>query len=147
MQTLANVVWPALFLEEKLLSALSIGVGLSLEIFVLRIALEVPWRRAVGTGFLMNAASTLAGILLIPFLGLLWETLWARFGGRYEAVADWAVLLVVATAANTAIEVPFAWRVGRVPFGLPLVAWLFAANGVTVGIAFALVRLRPPGPL
>jgi hypothetical protein len=143
VQTLANVVWPALYLEEKLLSALSIGAGLTGEILVLRAALEVPWRRAIGTGFLMNAVSTVVGILLIPFLGLFWETMWEGFGGRYGATASWAVLLVLATAANTAIEIPFAWKVGRVPFGLRLAAWMFAANGVTVGLAFALVRLRP----
>jgi hypothetical protein len=139
----ADMVWPFLYLEEKLLTVAAVGVGLVVEILALRFALGVGWRRAISTGVCMNAVSALVGVGLIPVCGALWEVMWEALGGRYGAAASWAGMLPLAAAANAIVELPLACSLGRVPFKFRVIGWLFAANMVSVGVAFALVLSNP----
>ena len=70
----ADVVWPALFLEKRLLSIWVISIGLVVEWLVLWLGgFGLSWKRAVVVDLVMNAASTIVGIVLILLAGLAWE--------------------------------------------------------------------------
>jgi hypothetical protein len=65
---LADIIWPALFLEERLVSLWVILAGLVIEYsFVWRIT-DLGVMRSIWADVAMNAASTLLGILLFHWL-------------------------------------------------------------------------------
>ena len=67
---LADMVWPALFLEERILSVAPVAVGLIVEWLALWLGgFGLSWRRAILVDVAMNAVSTFAGIFAIPVLG------------------------------------------------------------------------------
>jgi hypothetical protein len=147
---LADMVWPALVLEQRLISAIPITVGLITEWLALRFGgFGLSWKKAAVVDLVMNAVSTVAGILLIPLLGLAWEVfpgqvLYKFFNiGTFNPGA-WVATFILATIATTGIEA----AVVRWGFKLALDKWrlgvLCLANSVSVGIAFGSLWLRPP---
>jgi hypothetical protein len=148
----ADMVWPALFLEQRLLAVPVISAGLLLEyVFVLRIT-ELGTKRSILADLVMNAVSTLAGILLIPIAGIAWELfpgtfLYHNFNLGTFNPWTWTATFLLAVAINTTIEFFvlrrfFKQRLGKRGFG-----WLFVANTLSVGLAFAsfLIFPIPPG--
>src|SRR5262249_51953960 len=69
----ADVIWPALFLQSRLVALWAIALGLIIEFFVLLWPLGMRWQGAVLADLLMNLVSVGAGIFLIPISGLAWE--------------------------------------------------------------------------
>jgi hypothetical protein len=66
--------WPAMVLEERLLSVIPIVAGLVVEWLALRFGgFDLSWKKAAVVDVVMNAVSTIVGIVLIPVLGLVWE--------------------------------------------------------------------------
>jgi|SRR5689334_15366610 len=145
---LADMIWPALFLEERLLSIPVIALGLAIEyVFVWRITSLGVWGSILGD-LAMNAASTLLGIFLIPALGLVWELLpgvllYDLFHLGTFSPLTWAVTFCLAVLLNAALETlvlakGFEQRIGKRGFG-----WLCLANGLSVGIAMASLVFIP----
>jgi hypothetical protein len=145
----ADIVWPALFLEGRIASWWGIGVGLAVEyLFVRAITGLVPSRAALAD-VAMNAASTLLGLILIPTAGVVWEffpgnALYTVFNIGTFNPGTWAATIVMAAAINTFIErfvlrTCFKQQVTKGGFWL-----LFAANGITVTLAFISIIYLPP---
>ena len=148
--TLADVVWPALMLEQRLVSAIPIGVGLIAELLTLRFGgFGLSWKKAVLVDVVMNAVSTAAGIPVIPLLGLAWEVfpgsiLYKHFNIGTFNPGSWTATFVMATAATTGIEAAVVRWGFKIALGRRRLAILGLANSVSVAIAFASLWLRPP---
>jgi len=134
----ADVVWPALILEAKLLSVLPIGVGLLVELVALRYGgFGLSWKRAAQVDISMNAVSALAGCFLIPIVGL---------GAAVLAPLawQWPVTAITAVLVTTMIEAGVVSLGFKIEMDRKRMAILAAANAVSVGIALAGVWMSPP---
>jgi hypothetical protein len=146
---IADMVWPALILEQRLVSAIPIIVGLVIEWLALRFGgFGLAWKKAAIVDVAMNAVSTVAGIPLIPLLGLAWELVPGQLLYKFNIGTfnpfTWLATLVLATAATAAIEAAVvAWGF-KVDMTKKRFGVLFLANGASVGIAFASLFLHPP---
>lgn len=145
----ANVVWPALYLSERMLAVWPIAAGLLVEFFCVRYITNLRGWRCVWADVSMNLASTLLGIFLIPLSGILWEFL-AHFTlgqlinfGTFDPVS-WGVTVIISACVNAVLEgwvlrSGFHQTLGRRGFWL-----LVAANLVSVTMAFVSILLWPP---
>jgi len=144
----ADVLWPALVVEERLFSALPIAFGLAVEILVLWLFLAMPWRRAASAGIAMNVASVSLGLALVPLSGLLWEVfpgiaLFKLFNIGTFNPGTWVATFVLACGVNALVEAGvLRWAFG-VAFSKRLLVILAVANAASVGIAYGSLWLRP----
>ena len=145
----ADVVWPALYLEQRLLSWWAIALGLLIEYLFIRKVTSFGIRKSILADFVMNATSALYGIILIPLSGILldffaWVVLrdllpkgWMGWG--VECVGGIGAALLNAFIERKAIRKVFKFEFSQKQF------WgLFLINVVTVGIAFVSLILFPP---
>ena len=148
--TYADVVWPALVLEKRLLSVLPITTGLIVEWLALWFGgFGLSWKRAAVVNVVMNAVSTAAGIVLIPALGLVWEFLPGQVVHRVFDVGTfnpitWIATFVLAVLATTAIEasvVRWGFKVGLTGRRLCI---LCGANCASVSVAFVSIGMHAP---
>ena len=107
---LADVVWPALFLEMRLLSWWVILLGLLVEWPFVRLLTHFAWTKAFLADVAMNAASTIFGVLLLPVGGLFVlepigeATFYHRFNvGTFNPVT-WAATFVLAVVLSAGTE-------------------------------------------
>lgn len=146
---LADMVWPAAFLESRLLSAWVISAGLFIEyFFVWRVTQMGAWR-AILADIAMNAASTLLGIILIPLAGIVWEIfpgllLYKLFDLGTFNPGTWAATFLLAVLTNSGLELLVLRLCFRQPPGGGLFWWLCLANALSVGLAMASFLLYPP---
>ena len=145
----ADVVWPALFLEARLVTWWAVTTGLVVEYLFVRKLFGFGTGKAILVDVCMNAASTLLGILLIPIAGIAWEyfpgiLLYTAFDvGTFNPIT-WIATFLLAVAINAGLESlvirwAFKTRVGRRGF------WgLFLANAVSVGVAFGSLFMVEP---
>jgi len=147
----ADVVWPALFLERKMLSIPVIASGLLVEALVLRSIFAMNWKRAFKASLVVNAISTVLGVLLIPLAGIGWEffpglILYRQFDlGTFNPIT-WSATFLLALGITTSIEVLCLRRLFGVPAGRRTWLWWTLANVVTVGLAFVSLIIQPPTP-
>jgi len=146
----ADMVWPALLLEGRILTWWAILAGLFVEYFFVRGITDLSFSRAGLADIAMNAASTLLGILLIPIAGIIWEffpgiIIYKIFDIGTFNPGTWLATILMAAFLNTFIE-RFVLRkffkqpvVGKRGFWL-----LFAGNAISVAIAFGSILYRPP---
>jgi len=144
----ADVVWPALFLETRLWSVWAIVAGLLVEFAVLRWAFDLEPRRALVVDVGMNAASALLGAILIPLAGIIWEIFPGLVVYRVFHIGTfnpgtWAATFVFAVLITSWIERLVIARFFKIPVSRRLFAWLCAANTVSVGIAFVSLLIKP----
>src|SRR5205085_5557931 len=97
---LADIIWPALFLEDRLLSVWVIGLGLFVEYFFVWRITSLGALKSLWADFVMNTASTLLGIPLVPFFGLVVALFPAWTFGPFI----WTLTFVVTVLLNTCIE-------------------------------------------
>lgn len=105
----ADLVWPALILEVRLLGWPSILAGLLVEGAVLVRGFGMPVRRAAIASLAMNGASSVLGIVLVPLVGTIWEVfpglvLYKVFGIGTCNPGTWVATFVLAVFANTIVE-------------------------------------------
>jgi hypothetical protein len=148
---LANVVWPALYLESRLWSLWAIAAGLVVEWGVLRWAFGIKLDRALLVALAMNAASLLAGTFLIPLAGLAWEvfagfTFYQVFNVGTFNPGAWVATLIAAVLIAAALEALVIRDIFKIPVNRRRLLWLFGANVVSVAIAFASLLFRPARP-
>ena len=147
---LADMVWPALVLEQRLISVIPIIVGLLTEWLVLRLGgFGLSWKRAAVVDIVMNLVSTVAGIPLIPLLGLAWEVfpghvLYKFFNIGTFNPGTWAATFIMATFATTGVEAAVVRWGFRIALGWRRFGVLGLANSLSIAIAFISLWLRPP---
>jgi hypothetical protein len=146
---LADMVWPALVLEQRIMSIAPIAGGLVVEWLVLWFGgFGLSWKRAAIVDLVMNVVSTCVGILLIPALGLMWEFFPGSFLNEAFHVGTfnygtWAVTFAIAVLATSLIEVAvvkwgFTISISKRRFFI-----LCLANTASVGIAFVSLWIKP----
>jgi hypothetical protein len=147
---LADMVWPALLLEQRILGVIPIIAGLLVEwLFLWLGGFGLSWKRAAIVDVVMNLASTLAGIVVIPVLGMIWEFFPGMLIYRIFKLGTfnwgtWAATFLMAIFATTLIEA------GVIRWGFKIVLdrrrffILCAANCVSVAIAFISLWMHPP---
>jgi hypothetical protein len=143
----ADVVWPALFMEMRLLSVWVVVLGLAIEP-VIRYLTRRPWWTSLGITVAINAISTLVGVLLIPLAGIVWEVgpgllMYRALGvGTFNPVT-WTATVVLAALISASVEAlalrwPFRHRIGRRGFGV-----LTLANLASTVVAAASLAIWP----
>lgn len=145
----ADVVWPALFLEQRLFSWWAIGLGLLAEFFFVRWLTTLTVRQGIVADLSMNAASALLGIILIPLAGIAWELfpgsiLYKIFDIGTFNPGTWTATFLFAVLINAALEslvlrLAFKQKTDKRVFW-----WLCVANSLSVGLAFGSLFVRPP---
>jgi hypothetical protein len=144
------MVWPALVLEQRILSVIPIAAGLIVEWLALCFCgFGLSWKKAIVVDLVMNAVSTGVGVVLIPVLGIAWEffpglVLYKIFKVGTFNPGTWAATFVIAVLVTTAIEAAVVRWGFKVPLGRRRFCILCAANCVSVAIAFASLWIFPP---
>lgn len=144
----ANVVWPALYLEMRVLTWWAILSGLLVEFLFLWKFLRLPIKRAGVAAIAMNAGSTILGILLIPLAGIAWEFFPGSFlyplldVGTFSPVT-WAATFVFAVLINACTEGFVLWKLFKLPWARKLFWGLAAVNSISVGIALGSLFIVP----
>lgn len=138
---LADVVWPALFLEQRLFSWWAIGAGLLAELLFVRYITKLSWGRCIVADVAMNVASSVLGLILIPLVGIAWEVFPGMIMykllkmGTFNPIT-WSATFILASVVNGSLEglvlrFGFKQKIGKKGFWL-----LCLANVVSVGMAF-----------
>jgi uncharacterized membrane protein len=137
--TIANIVWPALYLLGRLISFLVIMSGLFIEFFFVWRLTTLNWKQSIWADVAVNAASALLGLILIPVTGFIVVIPFpVTFG-----ISSWIATFCVAVLINASIESlvlqrGFKQDVGKKEF------WLLCfANALSVGVAFGSFWIYP----
>ena len=139
---LADVIWPALFLEERLLSVWIIAAGLFIEYFFVWIITDLGAVKAIWADSAMNTASTLLGIILIPVLGLLVALFPGELVGTFSPIT-WGLTFVMAVFLSSGIEYLVLWKAFKQNLGKKQLWLLVLANALSAGLAFASFLVFP----
>ena len=137
----ANLVWPALLVEIRLLSLPIIAFGLLVEIAVLSLWFAMKLDAAVKAGVVANAISAALGLLLVPIAGVVWEVfpgllLYHWFDIGTFNPGTWIATFLMAALITTGVEfVVLRWFFGLAGGRRSFLIWL-AANGASVALAF-----------
>jgi hypothetical protein len=148
--SLADVVWPSLILEGRLLSVFPISAGLVVEWLVLYFGgFGLSWKKSIVVDLVMNAVSSTVGVFLIPILGVVWELFpgslinWIFHVGTFNPVA-WIATFLFSACASTAIEAVVVRKGFKIPLDWKRFWMLFGANAVSTAIAFVSLWTHPP---
>lgn len=148
---LADVVWPALFLEQRLFSWRAIGLGLVVEFFFVRWLTVLGFRMCIAADITMNAASALLGIILVPAAGFIWELfpgiiIYKVFNIGTFNPGTWAATFLFAVFINAALETSVLRFAFKQKTGKRVFWWLCVANSLSVSLAFGSLFIHPPKP-
>jgi hypothetical protein len=140
----ADIVWPALALEARLLTWWAIALGLLLEFAVVRHAFALPIKTAALATAVANGVSTGAGIVLIPLAGIVWVPLGVllRFPAVFSPIG-WVTTFATACLINSAIEAAVYKRAFKLTVRRREFLWVLLANALSVGVAFGSFLVRP----
>jgi len=146
----ANVVWPALYLETRLFSWWAIGVGLLIEFFFIKWLFGLSAQRSAIADVSANTISSIAGIVLIPLAGIVWEIFpafvinWLFNWGTFNLVT-WVATFVLACFVNALLEgaVYKKWFAPEFRFKSKAFIWLLIANSFSVGVAYISFWVNP----
>ena len=143
---LADVVWPALYLVDRMLALEVIVLGLCIEAAIFHRAFQMTWKRAFVVTFVINLISSVVGVMLLPAWGWYWADATlkrdAHFGWGTFNPLSWAETCCFAWLLTTLVEwLPLRLMVGRQKHLL----WvLLAANFLSVGVAYLSFNIVPP---
>jgi hypothetical protein len=149
IELLADLVWPALILADRMRSLTAILAGLIFEFLILRYVFPMTWKRALLIDLTMNAASALVGAILIPVAGIIWEffpgtLIYHMFHMGTFNPLTWMATCVMAVFISTGIEV----LVVRMLFAFDITKrrfWSIAvANLGSTFIAWISLQIHPP---
>lgn len=139
MTVSANVVWPSIYIAEGMRSIYVILGGLAIELLFIKLIAKKTWLKAGLMSVVMNAISTLAGIILIPYIGFFGTIL-------FEVVADaipflkgvttfsdvlWLWSYILTVFINVFIEGLSLRLIFKIDFWKNF-WWLFIANAISV---------------
>ena len=146
----ADLVWPALLLEGRMLTWWAILAGLFIEYFFVRRITDLSFSRTALADICMNAASALLGVILIPIAGLIWElfpgiVLYKIFDTGTFNPGTWLATVLMAAALNTYIERFALRRFFKQPVAGKRAFWLlYLANTISISLAVASLFYWPP---
>lgn len=133
----ANIVWPSLYIAEGMHSWYVILCGILIEGAFIKIFTKKPIFTSLGLSVVMNAISTLVGIILIPFAGFfgaisleLLNEVWPIFGGTFGN-AQWVLGYIITVFANVLTEGLALKFTGKLKFTKTF-WWLLGANAISV---------------
>ncbi len=146
---LANVIWPAAILTERLLSWWVIAASLLIEFLFVWWAFHLPPLKALLATIAANAISAAVGLLVLPYLGLFLELglhvsgLGVKIGWDTFSPAGWVITFLLAALLSFAIELA-VYRYGyKLLVDRRVVTLLLLANVITAGIAFISLDIIP----
>ncbi|MEI6561046.1 MAG: hypothetical protein WCO68_03060 [Verrucomicrobiota bacterium] len=145
---IADVVWPALYLEQRLFSWWAIGLGLLVELVFLRRITTLSSGMCIVADLAMNAASALLGIVLIPVVGLLWEVfpgilLYKLFKVGTFNPGTWTATFILAVFVNAVLETTVLRYAFHQKPAKRIFGWLCLANGLSIALAFISLFVYP----
>jgi len=144
----ADMVWPALYLEKRLLSWWAICAGLLIEFFFIKHLFLLSPKRALLINVGANTASTIVGIILIPLTGFIWEIFIHDSNSPTFNPITWIFTFLSACFLNALIEGLIIKKLFKIEFefaGQKLM-WLIFANTFSVGIALISLWIEPLKP-
>ena len=145
---LADVVWPGLLLEMRLMAWWIIVIGLLVEWPFVRLVTDFSWTKAFFADVMMNTASTILGVFLLPIAGIAWEvvsetTFHHHFSSDTFNLIRWSGTFLLAVVLSTTIELlvlmSLTDRVGARSFW-----WLCLANSISTGLGLWSLFQFPP---
>jgi hypothetical protein len=144
----ADLVWPALFIEPRLLSVPIVVVGLLIEASVLRFGFQMRWPRAIFASVVVNSISAALGAILIPLAGVAWEFFPGALIDRALNVGTfnpltWSATFFLAVAVTTGVEVVCLRAIFKVPWTPRTWGLWLIANAASVSLAFASFAVQP----
>ncbi|MDH4444573.1 MAG: hypothetical protein QE267_05535 [Akkermansiaceae bacterium] len=145
---IANVVWPALYAEDKVSSMPIIALSLVIEYFFFRRLFNLNAKQAFFYTFAANLASGLVGLVGRPLSGLLYELTigmlvsWIFEWGTFNPVA-WISVPIFGGALNALLELLTIRIIWKHKLSKENFCWLWLANIITVGIATTWVIASP----
>jgi hypothetical protein len=141
---IANVVWPALYAEDKVSSIPIIALSLVIEYFFFRRLFSLNAKQACFYTLAANLASGVVGLVGRPLSGLLYEVtigmlvMWIFDWGTFNPVT-WISVPVFGGALNALLELLTIRIIWKHKFSKKNFHWLWLANIITIGIATAWV--------
>lgn len=145
---IANLVWPALYAEDKVSSIPIIGLSLVIEFFFFRRLFTLNSKQACHYAFAANLASGLVGLIGRPISGLLYEltigmlVMWIFDWGTFNPVT-WLSVPIFGGALNALLELLAIQIIWKRKLSMKNFYWVWLANILTVGIATAWVYATP----
>ena len=147
---LADMIWPAAILESRLLSVAPISAGLFAEWVILSFCgFGLSWKKAIIVDVVMNTASSVVGIFLIPILGIIWEffpgsVLYPLLKiGTFNPIT-WVATFFLSVGGSTLIETAVVRWVFKITVVWKRFGLLSLANFLSTAIAFASLWTHPP---
>ncbi len=147
---LANVVWPALYLETRLFSWWAISFGLIIEYFFIKQIFKLQAKDTLKTVLVANIISAILGVILIPLGGILWEIFPA---GIYNSILGWGTFnpitwggtFLLASFINAIVEGLVYKKIFKIEFLFKSrkFLYLFLINILSVSLAFASIWVYP----
>lgn len=134
----ANVIWPSLYIVEKLVVWYVILTGLVIEFLFIKLVLKESVLKTALMAVGMNAASAVIGLFAIPVSGLLVEILFIPFKTGTFHISHWIASYVMAVLCNVLFEGGFLKLVFKKSFRKNA-KWLFAANALSVICAIVIM--------
>ena len=145
---IANVVWPALYAEDKVSSIPIIGLSLVIEFFFFRRLFNLNAKQACFYTLAANLASGLVGLVGRPLSGLLYEltigmlVMWIFDWGTFNPVT-WISVPIFGGALNALLELLTIRIIWKHKLSKRNFYWMWLANIITIGIATAWVVASP----
>jgi hypothetical protein len=145
---LADVVWPALYLHDRLYSWWGVGLGIVIEFFFIRWLTGLPAWPALRVTLVVNAISSVIGYFAYIWLDLVREfaltyLVFQPFDLGTFSWIGWGSACVYAALINAAIECAAM----RIIFRIRITRWFFfwdtVANFLSVAVAFASLFVSP----
>lgn len=127
----ANMVWPSLYIAEGMRSWYVILIGLLIEIIFVKFFLKETYLKSVLIAFIMNLASTVLGVFVIPLSGFIGEVLMIPFGTGTFHPTHWFMSYVFAILSNVLIEGLTIKIIFKKEFK-KMFWWLCVANAISV---------------
>ena len=149
----ANLMWPALYLNEHLFSLWSIIPGLLVEFIAIKLIFSLSFLRAFMIAVTINAVSAILGYILIIPVGFLHELiigipLHSILGDGTFGLSGWISNYIVLTLFTTFVEYYAARFIFKLKFNIKSKAflWFLIANAISVGIGFYVAYLYAGKP-
>jgi len=145
---IADLIWPALFLEQRLFSFWPIVLGLVVEFFFVRHLTNLSLWRCLLADVTMNAVSALLGAVFIPLAGIAWEIFPGLILSQVFHLGTfnpgtWAATFLFSVLVSAVLEsLVLYYGFKQQPFRR-IFWWMCAANSCSVGLAFVSLFAYP----
>lgn len=139
----ANIIWPAVYVSNRLYSWYIILAGLVIEILFIRFAVKQPWKKSALISVVMNAISAIIGIFALPFVGLAVEFALSPVSDNTFSPLHWTIAYIVGLAFNVLIEGSANKLIFHLPFKKNVI-WLTVANAISVIICVISMAVSKP---